>query len=124
MTIVYDAGCPFCVRCADWLLRQRPAVALQVVPSDDPDVRAVYGHLPGFGTELFVAADSGQVWAGPDAFIAAMWCLARYRGLALELSGPAGHGIARKFFQSVSENRGRLGRALWLDDCEDGQCAR
>lgn len=121
MTIVFDADCPFCIRCGDWLVAQRPAIALSVVPSSDPGVIGAYGRLPGFGEELLVIADTGQLWVGPDAFLAAMWCLDRYRHLALGLSGPAAHGMARAFFQKVSAKRGRIGSAMGLE-CEDGRC--
>lgn len=124
MTIIYDGDCPFCIRCAQWLLDQRPALPLAVVASTDPTVRAAYGHLPGFGAELMVIADTGPVWTGPDAFIVAMWCLASYRHLSLGLSGPTAQRMARSFFQAVSASRGKLGGALGLEQCEPDTCQR
>lgn len=124
MTIVYDGHCPFCVRCAEWLLAQRPALRLTVVSRTDPTVHATYGHLPGFGAEMMVIADTGQVWTGPDAFIVAMWCLTSYRHLSLGLSGPTAHHMARSFFRAVSANRGKLGGALGLETCGEGTCHR
>ncbi|CAN5310575.1 hypothetical protein BH23ACT9_BH23ACT9_07390 [soil metagenome] len=123
MTIVYDGNCPFCLRCADWLRQQRPALTLAVVPSDDPQARATLGMLPGYGDELLVVADDGRVWAGPDAFIVAMWCLDAYRHLALGLNGPLANRAARSFFQAVSANRGRLVGAPAPDHCEGVTCS-
>jgi predicted DCC family thiol-disulfide oxidoreductase YuxK len=113
MAIVYDGTCNFCIRCAAWISRQQPAIALTLLPSTDPCVRAAYGRIEGFGQELMVVADNGQVWSGPDAFIVAMWCLAAFRHLACNLSGPLAHRSARAFFHSVSQNRSTLGQ--WLD---------
>ncbi|MGI9017070.1 MAG: hypothetical protein ACR2HR_08205 [Euzebya sp.] len=56
------------------------------------------------------------MWAGPDAFIVAMWCLASYRHLAIGLSGPLAHRSARAFFHTISANRSTLGE--WLDGTE------
>ncbi len=124
MTIVYDDTCPFCVRCADWLRDQQPAIALAVVPASDPTIRSVHGSVPGFGGELLVAAGNGEVWIGSDAFIAALWCLVAYRHLSTTLTGPTAHRMARTFFRAVSSNRGKLGAVLGLEDCEGGTCSR
>jgi predicted DCC family thiol-disulfide oxidoreductase YuxK len=130
MTIVYDGACAFCIRCARWIAEQRPALPLRLVPSQDPAAAAALGHLPGYGRDLLVVADTGQVWAGPDAFIVAMWCLAAYRGAAVGLAGPTGQRAARAFFAAVSARRTTLGE--WLDGhdtpvgdgpCHDGTCA-
>ncbi|HUG85762.1 MAG TPA: hypothetical protein VMM13_14450, partial [Euzebya sp.] len=107
-----------------WLLAQRPAIPLAVVPTTDPGVVVTFGHLPGFGVELVVVADTGQAWTGPDAFIIAMWCLASYRHLSLGLTGAMGHTVARSFFRALSANRGKLGGALGLEHCEGGTCDR
>ncbi|MEE8602073.1 DCC1-like thiol-disulfide oxidoreductase family protein [Euzebya tangerina] len=117
MTIVFDAGCSFCRRCAGWLADQEAAIPTLLTASADPEIAARYGHLPEFGDELMVVADTGQIWAGPDAFIVVMWCLARYRSTAMRLTGPVGQAAARRFFHAVSANREWLSGIMPDSDC-------
>lgn len=118
LTVVYDGTCAFCRWCRDWLAAEPVHVPVTLRPADDPVMRTRYGHLPGYGDELFVADHAGDVWIGPDAFVMALWATRRYRTMAGHLTGPA----ARRLLRGLSSRRHRLSRLIG-PTCDDGTCA-
>ena len=118
LTVLYDAACPLCLRCRDWLTHQAAYVPLELVAADSPGARTRYGNLPQRGSELVVVSDAGDVWIGPAAFLMCLWALRQWRSWSYRLSGPAFAPMAERFFLAVSRNRGALspGGARCTDD--------
>src|SRR5687767_6909195 len=112
LTVLYDAGCPICVRCRTWMAEQPAYVELEFLPCASPEARRRYGAVPWLGEELVVASDSGQVWVGPAAFLLCLWALREWREWSYRLSGPAFAPLAERFFHAISGGRRRL--AVWL----------
>ncbi len=106
LTVVYDANCPLCRRCREWVLAQGHLVHFDFVAADEPWVQDWLGALVPIGDELVVVADDGSTWIGPDAFIVCLWGLERYRSLAVRLQRPGARGLAKQAFHLVSSGRG------------------
>lgn len=105
MTVVYDANCPLCRRCRQWVLAQPQLVGFRFVAADEPWVVQWLGSLVPVGDELVVVDDRGATWVGPDAFIVCLWGLERYRSLAARLQRPGARGLAKRAFHLVSSGR-------------------
>jgi predicted DCC family thiol-disulfide oxidoreductase YuxK len=123
LTILYDPGCPLCVRCRHFMEQHPAYVALQFLACTSTQAHDRFGDVPWLGAELVVVSDEGAVWAGPAAFIMCLWVLRDYREWSYRLSGPALAPLAARFFHAVSKRRHRL--ATWLlgqDSCADGHC--
>lgn len=118
LTIVYDGDCGFCRWSRDWLAGQRLLVPVTFRPSSDPEARCCWGHIDGYGDELFVVADDGSIWTGTDAFVMALWATAAHRRRVAGLTGP----IARALLRQLSARRGHLSGML-DGPCHDGSCA-
>jgi predicted DCC family thiol-disulfide oxidoreductase YuxK len=122
LTILYDATCALCVRCRAWLESQRSYVPLRFLPCASPEAREAYGEVPWLGEELVVVGDSGEVWAGPAAFLVALWSLVEWREWAYRISSPELAPLAERFFQAISGNRKTMASLLRADPCEDDSC--
>jgi predicted DCC family thiol-disulfide oxidoreductase YuxK len=121
LTILFDPACSLCQRSRAWMLGQEPYVELRFVPCSGEEARARYGDIPWLGDEIVVVADTGEVWAGPAAFLTCLWALVEWREWSYRLSGPAFAPLAERFFRALSSRR--KGIAAFLDhDCEDGAC--
>ncbi len=118
LTVLYDSSCAFCQRCKDWLAMQPCLVEVELLGSRSPLARERYGSVPWLGSELVVVSDKGEVWIGPDAFIACMWATARYRGWAYLFMRPAFSRFAERFFVKVSKDRDKWSQ--WLSRKDDG----
>jgi predicted DCC family thiol-disulfide oxidoreductase YuxK len=123
LTVLYDATCPLCVRCKEWLGRQPALVELELLPAQSSEARRRYGQVPWLGEELVVVSDGGEVWAGAAAFIVALWALAEWREWSYRLSGTAFAPLAERFFRTISSRRRWLGGFLREPACETGTCA-
>lgn len=122
-TIVYDETCGFCCWCRDWLVGQDLLVPVTLRPRSDPHARARWGHVPGYGHEVFVADDHGNCWVGPPAFAMALWTTQAWRARSHDLTGPA----ARQLLGWLSRRRGRLSAFVppadgGLTDADDPGC--
>lgn len=121
LTVLFDAGCGFCLRCREWLLQEPQLVPLELLPRDAPEVAARWpGFVPG-GDELTVIDDRGGVYRGPDAFLLCLWALDGYRGWAQRMATPALRPLARQAFELVSRQRHRIGD--WVGLREDWHIA-
>lgn len=123
LVVFYDALCPVCVRCKEWLESSRQRVPLSLHDCRGPLARALAAELPWLGRELVVVNERGEVWIGPHAFVACLWALEGWRWLAelvsLELLWPMGEVV----FELVSEHRGAFASLLGASPCHDGhQC--
>lgn len=123
LLVLYDAGCPICVRCRRWLEQQPTYVPLDFLATDSAEAIEPFGpHLPWLGKELVVVGDRGQAWIGPAAFLVALWATQEHRLWSYRLSGPALAPLAGRFFDQVSKRRRELGRWLAEPSCTEDRC--
>jgi predicted DCC family thiol-disulfide oxidoreductase YuxK len=122
LTVLYDAACPFCVGCMEWMENQPAHVHLRFLPSDSPEARRRFGALPWLGRELCVVGERGEIWVGPAAFLLCMWALVRWRDWAERLASGALAPVAGWFFALLSRERRHL--AFWFGHaaCTGGRC--
>jgi predicted DCC family thiol-disulfide oxidoreductase YuxK len=115
LTVIYDAGCGFCVRCRDWLEKQPAFLELECIWSRSHEAATRFPGLVGPGTaELVVIDDEGGVYRGARAWIMCLYALRDYREWSLSLASPALFPFARRAFELVSASRGFLSRLLGL----------
>jgi hypothetical protein len=70
-----------------------------------------------------VVSDEGDVWAGPAAFLVALWAMRDWREWSYRLSGDTLAPLAQRFFESLSKRRKGLAKLLFpRDECEAGTC--
>lgn len=126
LTVLYDAGCPFCVRCRDWLAAQPLNVEMELVPAGSPAARKRFGSFGADGEELCVVDESGRVWVGPDAFVLCLWATRRHRSTAHALSRAGLRRLGRACFSWLSDHRTTLGKLLEppadVTSCAVGRC--
>jgi predicted DCC family thiol-disulfide oxidoreductase YuxK len=115
LTVLYDAGCGFCIRCRRWLEAQPRIVALDFVPAHSNQEARRFPRLPRtHDDELVVVSDAGGVYRGPRAWIMCLWALEYYRPWAVRLARPELLPLARLSFDLLSRNRRDLSRLLGL----------
>lgn len=122
LTVLYDEGCPLCVRCRDWLLREPALVRLELLPAGSAAARDRYGEVPWLGEELVVVADDGRVWVGAAAFIVCLWALDGYREWSFALAQGSFSSVSSRFFDLLSSKRRTLGRFLRGPTCASDRC--
>lgn len=123
LTVFYDAHCPFCVRCRDWLAAEPAHVPLRLVPAESAEAAARCGPLTGLGAHLVVADERGRFWMGAAAFVVCLWALKSFRGWAFALTHPWLRGVAAFAFDCLSASRGWLSLLVAGKRCE-GACGR
>ena len=122
LTVLYDETCALCLRCKAWLAGQAPFVRMEILACQSSAARERYGSVPWLGQELVVVSDEGDVWAGPAAFIVALWALREWREWSYRLSGPELAPLAERFFHAISSNRRALAAMCKPDACEGDTC--
>lgn len=117
LTVLYDAGCPFCVRCRHWLQSQPAFLPLEFVPAASVEARRRFPALdhPDPPEELVVVDDDGGVYRGSDGWILCLYALVGYREWSYRLAGPSLRPLARAAFAWLSSNRQALSRRLGLE---------
>lgn len=108
LTVLYDATCALCVKCAGFLESTPSYLPIEILPCQSVEARERYGAVPWLGDELVVASDDGDVWVGPAAFLMCLWGMREYREWAYVLSGPALAPLAERFFLALSSQRSTL----------------
>jgi predicted DCC family thiol-disulfide oxidoreductase YuxK len=124
LTVLYDASCPICVRCRDWMSRQHAYVELEMLPCASSEAIRRYGEVPWLGAELVVVSDEGDVWVGPAAFLVALWALEDYREWSYRLSGESFSKMAERFFVALSHKRKWLAGWVAHPRCTADRCHR
>jgi hypothetical protein len=99
--------------------RVRPAAP---APRSFPEARARYRNVPWLGSELCVASDDGDVWAGPAAFLVCLWALKAWREWADVLASPLLVPLVVRFFRALSSRRHLFAAFLSPDGCEHEAC--
>jgi len=122
LTVLYDSTCALCVRCRDWLSKQEAFVPMRFIACGSAEARATYGAVPWLGEELVVVSDYGDVWAGPAAFITALWALREWREWSYRISGPELAPLAQRFINAISSNRRSISALIVPDPCEGDAC--
>jgi len=122
LLVLYDERCALCIRCRDWLMRQRSYLPLGFLACGSPEARERYGAVPWLGEDLVVVSDDGDVWVGPAAFLVALWSLEEWREWSYRLSGPELAPLAERFFHAISGNRRAIAALLKPDPCQGGTC--
>jgi predicted DCC family thiol-disulfide oxidoreductase YuxK len=114
LTVLYDAGCSFCLRCRDWLAREPALLELALVRAGSEEARRLFPGLPHPDPpeELVVVDDEGGVYREHDAWVMCLYALDAYRPWALRLASPTLRPLARSAFAWVSRNRRALSRRL------------
>src|SRR5580704_11595514 len=124
LTVLYDADCPLCVRSRAWMEAQPAYVALEFLACKSPEAQRRYGEVPWLGAELVAVSDGGEVWAGPAAFLVALWALEDYREWSYRLSGDSFSRMAERFFVALSHRRKWLAGWLAHPRCTKDRCHR
>ena len=120
-TVLYDAGCPICRAAHHWLAGRPQLVPLTFVPAASPEARRLFPGLDHARTlrDITVVADTGEVYAGDAAWLACLWALADYRGMAERLGSPALLPAARRFIAAAAAVRRQTREADYGDGCDD-----
>ena len=120
-TVLYDAGCPICRTAQRWLAARDQLVPLRFVPSGSAEARRRFPGLDHAATlrDLTVIADNGLVYASDSAWLACMWALTDYRGMAERLSSPRLLPVARRFIAAASAVRQQTRSDDYGDVCDD-----
>lgn len=104
LTVLYDDGCPTCVRARQWLESRPQLVALRFVPAGSDDARWLFPTLDHANTlvDVTVVSDDGAVYAGAKAWTMCLWALRDYRQLARAMSSPTLAPVAHKLIGLAS----------------------
>jgi len=119
--IVYDAQCPFCFRCRQWLGAQATFLPLEFVPFQSPELVARFKGIESFRTnrELLVVGDDGAVYQGSNAIIMLLYGLKDYRECAFRMTEPDLMPLAAQYFDLLTS--GRKGISEWLSRLDDDE---
>jgi predicted DCC family thiol-disulfide oxidoreductase YuxK len=120
-TVLYDAGCPLCRAARVWLENRAQLVPLEFVPAGSGAARERFPELDHGATlrDLTVIADSGEVYLDDAAWLACLWALADYRGIADGLGSPRLLPVARRLIGAAAAVRNRTRSADYRDECDD-----
>jgi len=120
-TVLYDAGCPICRAARGWLGNRAQLVPLRFVPAGSAEARQLFPGLDHAATlrEVTVIADTGEVYVADGAWLACLWALADYRGMAERLGSPRLLPTARRFIAAAAAVRQGTTTADYGDKCDD-----
>jgi len=120
-TVLYDAGCPICRAARGWLGNRAQLVPLRFVPAGSPEARQRFPELDHAETlrDLTVIADTGEVYVADGAWLACLWALADYRGMAERLGSPRLLPAARRFIAAAAAVRSQTRAADYGDACDE-----
>ncbi|MBG0561933.1 thiol-disulfide oxidoreductase DCC family protein [Actinoplanes aureus] len=120
-TVLFDAGCPVCRTARHWLTGRDQLVPLEFVAAGSAEARRRFPGLDHAATlrDLTLIADTGAVYAGDAAWLACLWALADYRGMADRLAAPALLPLARGFIAATSAVRQATREPGYGEACDD-----
>jgi predicted DCC family thiol-disulfide oxidoreductase YuxK len=106
-TVLFDEDCPICRTARRWLASRRQLVPLWFVPAGSAQARHLFPTLDHAATlrDLTVIADDGSFYVGDGAWVACLWALADYRGMAERISSPRMLPAARRFIAAAAAVR-------------------
>ena len=120
-TVLYDEGCPVCRAARRWLASRAQLVPLRFVPAGSADARQCFPSLDHAATlrDLTVVADTGEVYVDDGAWLACLWALVDYRGMAERLGSPRLLPAARRFIAAAAAVRQSTRADDYGDVCDD-----
>jgi predicted DCC family thiol-disulfide oxidoreductase YuxK len=123
-TVLYDQQCPLCRAAHRWLAGRAQLVPLRFLPAGSAEARLSFPGLDHAGTmrDLTVIADTGEVYVDDGAWLACLWALADYRGMAERLSSPRLLPTARRFIAAAAAVRQSTRTADYRGECADHRC--
>ncbi|GAA3339958.1 DCC1-like thiol-disulfide oxidoreductase family protein [Amorphoplanes nipponensis] len=123
LTVLYDQSCPLCRAAHRWLAGRAQLVPLHFVPAGSAEARQRFPGLDHAATlrELTVITDGGLVYVSDGAWLACLWALADYRGMAERLSSPRLLPTARRFIAAAAAVRRSTRSEDYGGGCDD-QC--
>lgn len=106
-TVLFDVTCPVCRTARRWLAARPQLVPLCFVPAGSAEARRLFPTLDHAATlrDLTVIGDEGSVYVGDGAWVACLWALADYRGMAERITSPSLLPVARRFIATASAVR-------------------
>jgi len=112
--VLFDAHCELCVRCRNWLMKQRAFVPLIFIAFQSDEAHHRFPSIDTLnpGEQLLVISDEGAVYRGAHAWIVCLWALENYREHAQRLAYPALLPFARAACELLSRNRFFLSDAM------------
>lgn len=118
--VLYDPQCELCGRLKDWLLEQRPGIALEAIPLGSPAARKMFPELGQIAgqNDLAVISDEGAVYLNDRAWIMVLYALEEYRDWAARLTHPLLMPLARQAYAALSRNRHSLSRWMRMSSTE------
>ena len=125
--ILYDAQCPFCLHCRQWLAAQAALLELEFIPFQAPELVGQFDGIESFRKDgqLLVVGDDGAVYQGPGAFIMLLFALRDYHEWAARLTAPALMPLAAQCLGLISSGSKNILKWLnRLNDSELGQVLR
>ena len=120
-TVLFDEACPICRAAHRWLAGRAQLVPLHFVPAGSAEARRRFPGLdhPATLRDLTVITDSGLVYVSDGAWLACLWALADYRGMAERLSSPRLLPSARRFIAAAAAVRQSTRAGDYGDVCDD-----
>lgn len=120
-TVLYDEGCPICRTAHRWLKSRDQLVPLRFVPAGSAEARRRFPGLDHAATlrDLTVITDGGLVYVSDAAWLACLWALTDYRGMAERLSSPRLLPAARRFIATAAAVRQSTRADDYGDGCDD-----
>jgi predicted DCC family thiol-disulfide oxidoreductase YuxK len=129
LTVLYDQHCPVCRAARRWLESRPQLVPLGFVPAGSATARQRFPGLDHGATlrDITVIADTGEVYVGDGAWLACLWALHGYRGLADRLAQPHLLPVARRVIAAAAALRERTSGPGYRSqderpDCADDRC--
>lgn len=126
LDVIYDDGCPFCVRCVRWLVREPKFVPVRFLAASSADTTRLYPALDKLGEEITAIDDEGGVYRGTDAYLVCLYALKRWRTWSHRLSSPAWRPLTRRAFDLLARKRKDLSKLVGAGPLESpcaGVCA-
>lgn len=111
-TVVYDGDCRVCGRLARMLARWDSASCFQIVPSQQPGVRARFPWIPdrAYAESLqLIRSGDGRTWQGAAAVEQLLTVLPRGRWISWIFRIPFVRVIADRLYRWFARNRYHLG---------------
>ena len=120
-TVMYDEGCPICRTARGWLEGRAQLVPLEFVAAGSAEARRRFPGLDHAATlrDLTVITDGGLVYVSDGAWLACLWALADYRGMADRLGSPRLLPTARRFIAAADAARQATRPEDYGDVCDD-----
>ncbi len=112
--LIYDAGCPLCLKARDWIERNTLPGTIATLPCQSEELAAA---APGMTFEACMEAmqlvcPGGRIYAGPDAFRQLLPVLKGWRWLRFLLRAPGAKLALHLLYEQIARNRYALSGLL------------